>query len=143
MIKNEYRHILGILTLDLMVKEVVTLSITRIVKALGDGTRLRIVNLLRVENLCVCEIEAILQSSQSNVSRHLAKLRDAGIIYSEKKSQWVYYGINVDIIKEHSFIKTLLDEDFAKHLQYQHDIAALRTYREQNFECGPLEITSA
>ncbi|MDF2571515.1 MAG: transcriptional regulator, ArsR family [Sporomusa sp.] len=126
-----------------MVKEVVTLSITRIVKALGDGTRLRIVNLLRVENLCVCEIEAILQSSQSNVSRHLAKLRDAGIIYSEKKSQWVYYGINADIIKEHSFIKTLLDEDFGKHLQYQHDIATLRTYREQNYECGPLETTSA
>ncbi len=119
------------------------MSITRIVKALGDGTRLRIVNLLRVENLCVCEIEAILQTSQSNVSRHLAKLRDAGIIYSEKKSQWVYYGINVDIIKDHSFIKTLLDEDFAKHLQYQHDIAKLRTYREQNYECGSLEITSA
>ena len=70
----------------------------RILKALGDETRLSIVNVLRIENLCVCEIEAILKSSQSNVSRHLAKLRDTRIIYSDKKSQWVYYGIDEDIV---------------------------------------------
>jgi ArsR family transcriptional regulator len=119
------------------------LNLTRVLKALGDGTRLSIVNLLRVENLCVCEIEAILQSSQSNVSRHLAKLRDAGIIYSEKRSQWVYYGINTDILTEHSFIKTLLDEDLVKHPQYQQDVEKLRMYREQNYECGPIENTGA
>ena len=116
------------------------MNLTRVLKALGDETRLSIVNLLRIENLCVCEIEALLQSSQSNVSRHLAKLRDAGIIYSEKKSQWVYYGINTDILKEHSFIKTLLDEDLAKHQRYQHDIAKLRIYREQNHECSPIPM---
>ncbi len=116
------------------------MNLTRVLKALGDETRLSIVNLLRIENLCVCEIEALLQSSQSNVSRHLAKLRDAGIIYSEKKSQWVYYGINTDILREHSFIKTLLDEDLAKHKQYQHDVAKLRMYREQNHDCSSIPI---
>lgn len=119
------------------------MNLTRVLKALGDETRLSIVSLLRVENLCVCEIEAIIQSSQSNVSRHLAKLRDAGIIYSEKKAQWVYYGINKDIIKKYSFIKTLLDEDLANHPQYQHDIEKLKIYREQNDECGALENTGA
>lgn len=115
------------------------MSLIRILKALGDETRLSIMNLLRVENLCVCEIEAILQSSQSNVSRHLAKLRDAGIIYSEKKSQWVYYGINRDIISQYSFIKVLLDEDLAAHPQYQDALAKLKEYREQNYECKPSE----
>lgn len=116
------------------------MNLTRVLKALGDETRLSIVNLLRIENLCVCEIEAIIQSSQSNVSRHLAKLRDAGIIYSEKKSQWVYYGINTDILKEYSFIKTLLDEDLTKLHQYRHDVAKLRIYRGQNHECIPIAI---
>lgn len=115
------------------------MSIIRTLKALSDETRLRIINLLWVENLCVCEIEAILQSSQSNVSRHLAKLRDAGIIYSEKKSQWVYYGMSNEVIKHHTFIKTLLGEDIAKYPQYQEDIAKLRSYREQNITCGSLE----
>lgn len=115
------------------------MSLIRILKALGDETRLSIVNLLRVEILCVCEIEAILQNSQSNVSRHLAKLRDAGIIYSEKKSQWVYYGINADVVDQYSFIKTLLKDDLMKHSQYQEELTKLRVYREQHNECQPLE----
>jgi len=118
------------------------MSIIRTLKALSDETRLRIINLLWVENLCVCEIEAILQSSQSNVSRHLAKLRDAGIIYSEKKSQWVYYGMSNEAIKHHAFIKTLLDEDIAKYPQYKKDIAKLKIYREQNITCDSLDDSS-
>jgi len=119
--------------------EVVTLSLIRILKSLGDETRLSIVNVLRMENLCVCEIEAILQSSQSNISRHLAKLRDAGIIYSEKKSQWVYYGIAQDTLNKYSFIKTLLDEDLAKHPQYLAELAKLKIYRQQKNICQSLE----
>ena len=111
------------------------LSLIRILKALGDETRLSIVNLLRVEKLCVCEIEAIIQSSQSNVSRHLGKLRDAGVIYSEKKSQWVYYGINIEVINQYSFIKSLLDDDLVKHPHYQEELTKLRIYREQNSLC--------
>lgn len=111
------------------------MSLIRILKALGDETRLSIVNLLRSENLCVCEIEAILQSSQSNVSRHLGKLRDAGIIYSEKKSQWVYYGINRDALSKYSFIKSLLYDDLVKNSQYQNELAKLKIYRAQNNEC--------
>lgn len=118
------------------------MNLTRILKALGDDTRLSILNLLRIENLCVCEIEAILQNSQSNVSRHLAKLRDAGIIYSEKKAQWVYYGINPDTLEEHSFLKELL-RDLSKNPRYQQDVAKLKMFREQNIDCKPLEITGA
>lgn len=117
------------------------LSLIRVLKSLGDETRLSIVNVLRIENLCVCEIEAILQNSQSNVSRHLAKLRDAGIIYSEKKSQWVYYGINTDILDKYAFIKTLLDEDLAKHDEYQEERAKLKRYREQYSQCQFPEVT--
>ncbi len=77
-----------------------------IFKALGDENRLRIANLLFVKELCVCELEVILEMSQSNVSRHLKKLKDIKMIASKKEAQWVYYSIdddyqskNVDLIK--------------------------------------------
>ena len=98
--------------------EVNLLQLARLLKILGDETRLSILNLLRVENLCVCEIEAILENSQSNVSRHLAKLRDAGIIYSEKRAQWVYYSIDPEIVKRYPLIKVLLDEEMVKNPEY-------------------------
>ncbi len=75
-------------------------------KALADPTRLRIVNLLREEPLCVCNIEQVLEISQTSASRHLAKLQSSGILASERRAQWVYYRISEAFIRDH---KTLLD----------------------------------
>jgi DNA-binding transcriptional ArsR family regulator len=69
-----------------------TSGILHTLKALADETRIRILNLLvRDGDLCSCEIEAVLRLTQSNASRHLAKLRDAGLITAEKRGQWVHY----------------------------------------------------
>ena len=111
------------------------LQLARLLKILGDETRLSILNLLRVENLCVCEIEAILENSQSNVSRHLAKLRDAGIIYSETRAQWVYYSIDPEIVKRYPLIKVLLDEEMVKNPEYQAELDKLKLFRAQNNTC--------
>lgn len=73
-----------------------------ILKALGDENRLRIVNLLTQCPLCVCEIEEALGISQSNASRHLNRLRTAGIISSERKSQWIYYGLCDDFMAKYA-----------------------------------------
>ena len=64
-----------------------------IMKALADESRLRIVHLLLQGQLCVCELEYVLQMSQTNVSRHLAKLKNAGIVQSFKQAQWINYKI--------------------------------------------------
>lgn len=56
-----------------------------IFKALADENRLRIISLLLTKELCVCEIEASLEMSQSNVSRHLTKLKTSGIVDSRKR----------------------------------------------------------
>lgn len=114
------------------------MDMIRILKALGDETRLRMMNLLRHGMLCVCEIEAILESSQSNVSRHLAKLRDADLIISEKKAQWVYYGLNSETLQTCQFVKVLLDEDLARHPEYQKDRDKLCTSRK-TISCGEAE----
>ncbi len=63
------------------------MDIVQMLKALGDETRIRILNLLKDEELCVCEIEHILGITQSNTSRHLAKLSILKIVDYEKKAQ--------------------------------------------------------
>lgn len=63
-------------------------------KALADETRLRIFSLLTRQELCVCEIEDMLNLSQSLVSNHLAVLRQAGLVKARRDAEdarWVFY----------------------------------------------------
>ncbi|MCJ7810663.1 MAG: metalloregulator ArsR/SmtB family transcription factor [Dehalococcoidia bacterium] len=63
-------------------------------KALADETRLRIFTLLTRQELCVCEIEDMLNLSQSIVSNHLAVLRQAGLVRArrdETDARWIFY----------------------------------------------------
>lgn len=64
-------------------------------KALGDELRLAVTLLIyRHGELCVCELMAAFSAPQPKVSRHLASLRDAGLLNTERRGQWVYYYIN-------------------------------------------------
>jgi ArsR family transcriptional regulator len=68
-----------------------------LLRALGDETRLRIFTLLTKTELCVCEIEDILDLSQSLVSNHLAVLRRAGLVESRRDAEdgrWIFYRAN-------------------------------------------------
>lgn len=60
-------------------------------RALGDRTRLRIVNLLARGSLCVCDIQRILGQPQSSVSRHLALLKAAGLIRDRRDGLRIFY----------------------------------------------------
>jgi len=64
---------------------------SRLFKALGDETRLRIVALLCHGELCVCHLQEALGLSQPAVSRHLAVLRAAGVVADRRERKWVYY----------------------------------------------------
>lgn len=66
----------------------------RIFKALGDGNRLRIALILERGPLSVGEITSVLGLSQSNVSHHLKKLSEAGVVYRRGERGWVFYGID-------------------------------------------------
>jgi len=68
-----------------------SMDISKVLKALADTNRIRILNLLHERTLCVCDLENILKLNQSNLSRHLATLRHAGIVASEKKALFTYY----------------------------------------------------
>jgi ArsR family transcriptional regulator, arsenate/arsenite/antimonite-responsive transcriptional repressor len=81
-------------------------EITKLFKALSDPNRVRIIKMLEIRPLCVCEIPALLNIGISTVSKHLSILRDAGFINDEKKGKWVYYSLNKKSNK--SEIKQLL-----------------------------------
>lgn len=60
-------------------------------KALGDETRLRILALLQDHELCACQIVAVFELANSTISKHLAILKQAGLIQSRKQSRWIYF----------------------------------------------------
>ena len=61
-------------------------------KCLSDETRLALVLLIHAEGeLCVCEMTHALEVSQPKISRHLAQLRDCGLLLDRRQGQWVYY----------------------------------------------------
>lgn len=66
-------------------------ALIRTLKALADKNRLRIVGLLSHRRLCVCELAYVLKITQPSVSKHLKKLKQAGIIQSEQKGLWTNY----------------------------------------------------
>ena len=65
-----------------------------IFKALSDPNRLRILKMLQVKDLCVCEITDILGLAPSTVSKHLSILREAGFIKEDKQGKWMNYMLN-------------------------------------------------
>jgi len=67
---------------------------TKLFKSLSDSNRLRILKMLQVKPLCVCEITDVLQLATSTVSKHLSILKETGFIIEEKDGKWVNYMIN-------------------------------------------------
>ncbi|MBX7151094.1 metalloregulator ArsR/SmtB family transcription factor [bacterium] len=66
----------------------------KLFKAVSDPNRLRILKMLQMKDLCVCEITEVLQLAPSTVSKHLSILKESGYILEEKDGKWVNYSIN-------------------------------------------------
>jgi len=66
---------------------------SRFFKALADETRLRILKLLEVRELCVCEVMVALDLTQPTASHHLGLLENAGFVKARKEGKWVFYSV--------------------------------------------------
>ena len=97
----------------------------RVLKALGDETRLRIIGLLTHGELCVCDIMTVLNIPQSTVSRHLAYLKNTGWIDGKRKGAWMYYALNKDDTEPKQSILEPLIESFRNDPMAQTDQLAL------------------
>ena len=62
--------------------------------ALADVNRLRLLNLMREGEVCVCFLHGALNANQPRVSRHLAYLRRAGVVEARRQGKWQYYRLN-------------------------------------------------
>lgn len=65
----------------------------RVMKALSDPNRVRLLKILQKRTLCVCEIQAMLKMAQPTVSKHLKVLEEAGLVKSSKDGLWVNYSV--------------------------------------------------
>lgn len=106
-----------------------------IFKVLGDENRLRIVSLLMQSELCVCEIEVLLEMTQSNVSRHLGKLKGIGIISSSKDAQWVHYKYDDKFRKINKSLIEYIEEKFSVTAVFKNDLMRYENYKKSNLNC--------
>ena len=95
----------------------------KILKLLGDKTRLTMVKMLDTNDYCVCEFVEIFKMSQPGISQHLRKLKDNGLVQETKRGQWVIYSLNRENFYYplvHSLLQHLPSQDFKlKELEEQ------------------------
>jgi ArsR family transcriptional regulator len=76
-----------------MAKKQRSLTMERLFRALADRTRLRLLNLMSGQEICVCYLVEVLRISQPKISRHLAYLRKSGIVEARRQGRWMHYRI--------------------------------------------------
>jgi ArsR family transcriptional regulator len=74
-------------------------QLTEVLKALADPTRLQMVAILRdaKDSVCICDLTATFDLSQPTISHHMARLRSAGLVESDKDGKWCYYRLRTDL----------------------------------------------
>src|SRR5688500_8412325 len=90
-------------------------------RALADPTRLRIINLIGDQEVCVCFFVEILDTNQPKISRHLAYLRRAGIVASRREGVWMHYRISTPRDENAEKVLSDLREWLAKDAIMQQD----------------------
>ncbi len=95
-------------------------------KALGDNTRLRILNLLLHGELCVCDIHYVLKSSQPLVSRHLSYLKNSGMVTDRREGYRVYYRLAGERQLSNKALFVFLRQAFKAEEQCEEDTKRLK-----------------
>ena len=102
-------------------------SLDLLFRALADPTRLRLLNLIGDQEICVCYLVEILRMSQPKISRHLAYLRKAGIVAARREGKWMHYRIATPSDQ----VATRILRETMKHLsdksEMKRDVSRLRS----------------
>lgn len=111
------------------------MTVVEILKILSDNNRLRILNLLYVQELCVCELEYLLGISQSNLSKHLRLMSDAGFLESRRQNKFAYYKIRESVFCEHPFLIEIFETELAKEKLLMDELNKLNNYQNSELTC--------
>ena len=122
-------------------------ELTNVFKALSDATRLRVVNLLRTQSLCVGDLQAALGLSQPVISKHLAVLRGADLVRADRQGHKICYSLarapflNYPLSKflaEVSPFSRVLATDAQKLSDFKGDGASCPPCDEERARSGPV-----
>jgi ArsR family transcriptional regulator len=106
-------------------------------KALSEPVRLRMMSLLiQRPSLCVCDMVTVLELGQSLVSRHLATLKNAGVVVSQREGAWMHYKVSPDFIAQYPHLLEQLKNNIARSEQLQKDSEQLVAYEEAPRTCS-------
>jgi ArsR family transcriptional regulator len=128
-----------------MATKLVQYNMERFFQALGDNTRLRLLNLMNGKEVCVCYFVEILGQGQPKISRHLAYLRRAGIVAARREGKWMHYKI---VVPKHAGAARILNETLSvlgadKAMQADRvrlNKACCSTQKPSALEAAPLPI---
>lgn len=112
-----------------------------LLRAAGEPTRLRILNLLRQGSICVCDLQAVLRIPQPTTSRHLAMLRHAGLVVDERTKQRVVYSLAPVTTPQLQGLLELLNKCCGKENGLREDLLRLKGLLEQG-ECSVVQTTN-
>lgn len=103
-------------------------------KILGDQTRLDIVLLLKASGeLCVCDIYTALNLSQPKTSRHLAMLRESGLLLDSKQGKWVHYRLSPALLP---WVKSIIDITYTTEKNRVVDLLKILEKKESGHRCS-------
>lgn len=77
-------------------------ELVKVFKALADKNRLRILKMLQHKKMCVCELSAALGITRPSVSKHLALMKEAGLVLDERNGQWIDYRLCDEHINDYA-----------------------------------------
>lgn len=102
------------------------MELIKIYECLCDPTRLRLLNVLSQGPLCVCHFQTVLAEPQVKISKHLAYLRERGLVESERQGNWVIYGLPVKRSRELKANLACLQDCAAENAVFKRDLARLK-----------------
>jgi ArsR family transcriptional regulator len=107
-------------------------------RLLGEETRHRIVNILLEQPICVCELQDVLAINQVSASKHLARLRSAGIVTTKKEGQRVYYSLTPVVHQNTAMVMMFMNS--RSESPYLEDLQQLKLNQQldNNYHC-PIE----
>jgi ArsR family transcriptional regulator len=112
-----------------------TVPLDQLFRALADPTRLRLINLMSEQEICVCYFIEVIGAPQPKISRHLAYLRRAGIVAARREGKWMHYRLTVPQSGHAASILKSTIEALKQDIEMQRDCARLNRAC-----CGPKSL---
>ncbi|OGL40345.1 MAG: hypothetical protein A3C43_01080 [Candidatus Schekmanbacteria bacterium RIFCSPHIGHO2_02_FULL_38_11] len=105
-------------------------DLAKFFKAMSDETRLRILHLLTYGELCVCDLMEVLSLPQSTISRHMAYLKNAGLVIDRRNGVWVHYSLAKPKNNIHYLQLKCIKDDFKNFKESEDDFKSLKKFQK-------------